>query len=226
VSNKVASHKATTIRTLTRRPQLVCGSPVIIADEIKYLDNGFNKNNYSWDFIRHSTCRNSEPNATNTNSTPVTTASIPYIKGTSETTTRILQPCNICVGHKLITALRQRLTNVKDKDEPRDRQGTVYKIKCCDYPVTHIGETGRNVNIRMAEHKRATSNGDTNNHIAQHHLQTNHRINWNCAKCSTNYYRRITLESWFTNTAEPYYFHRTNDLLTTTTRQTNNRQTD
>ena len=36
---------------------------------------------------------------------------------------------------------------------------------------------------------------------AEHHLQTNHRIDWDSAKCitySTNYYQQLTLESWFT----------------------------
>ena len=195
------SHKATTIRTLTRRAQLVCDSPDSLTDENKYLDNVFNKNNYNRDFIRHNTYRNSEPNATNTNATPVTTATVPYIKGTSETIARILQPYNICVAHKPITTLRQLLTNVKDKDEPSDRRGAVYKIKCCDCQATYIGETGRNLNVRLTEHKRATRNGDINNHIAEHHLKTNHRIDWDSAECvtySTDYYQRITLESWFT----------------------------
>ena len=70
--------------------------------------------------------------------------------------------------------LRQLLTKVKDKDEPNRRQGTVYKIECCNYHATYIGGTGRNLNVRLTEHKRATRNGDTNNHIAEHHLQTNH----------------------------------------------------
>ena len=50
---------------------------------------------------------------------------MPYIKGTSETIARILQPYNIRVAHKIITTLRQLLTNVKDKDESNDRQGAV-----------------------------------------------------------------------------------------------------
>ena len=66
-------------------------SQSLLTDEINYLDNVFNKNNYKRDFIRHNTYRNSEPNPTSTNVTPVTTATIPYIKGTSETITRILQ---------------------------------------------------------------------------------------------------------------------------------------
>ena len=51
----------------------------------------FWKNNYNADFIELNTHRNSEPDKTTNNSTPVTTTTIPYIKGT-ETVARILQP--------------------------------------------------------------------------------------------------------------------------------------
>ena len=37
------SHKATTIRTLTRRAQLVCDSPDSLQDETDYLNNVFSK---------------------------------------------------------------------------------------------------------------------------------------------------------------------------------------
>ena len=62
---------------------------------------------------------------TQTNSGPVTTATIPYIRDTSETIARILQPYNILVAHKPITTLRRLLTSDKDKDKPEDRQGAV-----------------------------------------------------------------------------------------------------
>ena len=150
------SHKATTIRTLTRRAQLVCDSTDSLTDESKYLDNVFSKNNYNPDFVKRNVYKSNEPNTTNAK--PVTTATIPYIKDTSETIVRILQPYNICVAHKPITTLRQLLNNVTDKDESNDRQGAVYKIKCCDCQASYIGETGRNLNIRLTEHKRATKN--------------------------------------------------------------------
>ena len=98
--------------------------------------------------------------------------------------------------------LRRLLTNVKDKDKLEDRQGAVYKIKCCDCQASYIGKTGRNLSTRLTEHKRATRNGDVNNHIAEHHLKTKHQIDWDSATCitySTDYYQRLTLESWFTN---------------------------
>ena len=44
----------------------------------------------------------------------------------------------------------------------------------------------------------------TPNAAAEHHLQTKQQIDWDSATCisitySTDYYQRLTLESWFTN---------------------------
>ena len=155
------------------------------------------------DFVRRNTHSNTDSNTqTNVNSGPVTTATIPYIRDNSETIARILQPYNIPVAHKPMTTLRRLLTKVKDKDKPEDRQGAVYKIKCCHCKATYIGETGRNLSTRLTENIRATRNGDVNNHIAEHHLQTKHQIDWNSATCitySTDYDQQLTLEIWFTN---------------------------
>ena len=79
--------------------------------------------------------------------------------------------------------LRQLLTTVKDKDEPNDSQGAVNKIKCCDRLATYVGETSRDLNKRLTEHKRANRNDDLNNNIAEHYIQTNHRIDWDSAEC-------------------------------------------
>ena len=155
---------------------------------------------------------------------------IPYIKGTSETISRILQPYNILVAHKPTTMLRHLRTNVKDRDEPNNRQGAVYKIKCSNCRAFYIGETGRNLNRRLTEHKRARRNGDANNHIAVHHQLTNRSIDWDSAQCltySTNYFQRLTLESWYTNletdvsTDVNNYRRLTNGLSTTETKPTN-----
>ena len=56
------SHKATTIRTLTRRAQLVCDSPDSLQDETDYLNNVFSKNNYNTDFVRWNTHSNIDSN--------------------------------------------------------------------------------------------------------------------------------------------------------------------
>jgi len=47
----------------------------------------------------------------NRNPTTVTTVTIPYIKGTSETISQILQPYNICVAHKPAITIRHSTTD-------------------------------------------------------------------------------------------------------------------
>ena len=50
------------------------------------------------------------------------------------------------------------------KEEPPP-PGTRDTIICCDCQATYIVETGRNLGMRLTEHKRATRNDDVNNHI-------------------------------------------------------------
>ena len=71
----------TTIQTLTRQAQLVCDSTDSLTDGNNYLNNVFSKNNYNADFIRRNTYKPAEHNEKNANPTPVTKATIPYIKG-------------------------------------------------------------------------------------------------------------------------------------------------
>ena len=107
-----------------------------------------NKSNYDTDFVRRNTHSNTTADSntqTDVKSGPVTTATLPYIRGTSETTSRILQPYNIRVAQKPITTLRLLLTNVNDKDKLEDRQGAVYKVKCYDCQAIYIGGTGEKV---------------------------------------------------------------------------------
>jgi len=78
------SHKATTLKTLMRRAQLVCDTPNSLRDGNKYLELVFQKNNYNADFIKRNIYRPSEADEMNRNPTPVTTVTIPYIKGISE----------------------------------------------------------------------------------------------------------------------------------------------
>ena len=120
------------------------------------LKNVFSKNNYNANFVRRKTHLQRRLRHSDVNFNPVTTATIPYIRGTSETIAHTLQPYNISVAHKRISTLRRLVTNVKDKDKPEDRQVAVYKIKCCDcqanYDLVKPAETsardGLNTNDR------------------------------------------------------------------------------
>jgi hypothetical protein len=71
--------------------------------------------------------------------------------------------------------------------------------------ATYIGETGRTLDCRIKEHKRSTEKRDVANRIAVHHMETNHRIDWEGATCMEfNGFEdeRMFLESWFTKCDE------------------------
>ena len=108
----------------------------------------------------------------------------------------------VCCGLMTTRTLRHLLTNVNDKDDPKDRQGTVYRIRCNDCNGTYIGETGRTLTTRLGENQTATDKEDLTNNIAQHHRETGQDINRDSATClthSTDKDQRLTLESCFTN---------------------------
>ena len=84
--------------------QTVCDSNDSLANKTRYLNNVFQKTSHTTDFIKCNTYT-SVPDDNNPSSSTVTTVTIPYIKGTSETIAHILQPYNIPIAHKPIMAL-------------------------------------------------------------------------------------------------------------------------
>ena len=58
---------------------------------------------------------------------------------------------------------------------PRERwKNKVYQIPCKDCEKIYIGETSQWFDERESQHKRAVSNKDTTNGIAQHVYETSH----------------------------------------------------
>ena len=83
------------------------------------------------------------------------------------------------------------MSRTKTKRRTDIVQGAVCKIKCCDCQATYIGETGRSFSTRLTEHKRATRNDDVNNHIAEHHLQAKHQIDWDSVLVQSTFWKYI-----------------------------------
>ena len=101
-------------------PLPVCDSPDCLQDETNYLNNVFSKNNYNKDFVRRNTHSNTDSNThTSVSSGPVTTATITYIRGTSETIAPMLQSYNIRVAHRPITTLRRLVLMSRTKTNQR-----------------------------------------------------------------------------------------------------------
>ena len=90
---------------------------------------------------------------------------------------------------------------VKDPIPYDQRKGIVYRIGCKECPRSYVGQSGRSLQHRMKEHKRAVSHGDTNaSALAEHALGNGHEIDWENASIldhSDLFYPRLYLESWY-----------------------------
>ena len=62
---------------------------------------------------------------------------------------------------------------------------SVYCIPCKDCKLKYIGETSRNLHIRLKEHKRDIRIGNSNNALLVHTSQHNHNIDFISAKMLT-----------------------------------------
>ena len=77
---------------------------------------------------------------------------IPYVKGLSESISRIMKSHGISTALKPHRTIRNVLVKPKDKREIGETAECVYKIPCNNCERVYIGETGRKLNTRITEH--------------------------------------------------------------------------
>ena len=71
-------------------------------------------------------------------------------------------------------------------------------VPCSDCDLCYYGETGRSVEVRLGEHKRAVRNHDLKNACFKHMSGSNHSIDWGNANLifqSEDWYNRLVIES-------------------------------
>jgi len=76
---------------------------------------------------------------------------------------------------------------VKSARPELKKKEVVYEVPCMDCDSKYIGETGRNLQKRLMEHKAAVRNGDRKNGIAVHLQDHDHRVNWGAASHRTSW---------------------------------------
>ncbi|MGL5624125.1 reverse transcriptase domain-containing protein [Cetobacterium sp.] len=127
------------------------------------------------------------------------TAVIPYKKGTSEAIRKILNEANIRVAFKPTQRLRSILVHSKDQIPKEKIRNCVYNIPCKDCDAIYVGQTNRELGIRIAEHRRLTKRAPRNNEdyqtlikksaIALHAFDTGHKVDFDnvkIVKCGFN----------------------------------------
>ena len=69
--------------------------------------------------------------------------------------------------------------HTKDPVPQECRKAVVYRVPCGSCDMSYIGETGRTLQLRIKEHRRALTNGDPcMSALAGHAINHRHNIAW------------------------------------------------
>ena len=96
----------------------------------------------------------------------------------SEDIRKILKKAGIGVAFKPLSRKWKIMDGVKDKEEKRQKAGEVYEFKCGDCEKCYIGETGRNADTRVKEHRAHAQNGHPELSAVAEHPWEGHTSEW------------------------------------------------
>ena len=100
---------------------------------------------------------------------------------------RVVNPSYSSLGSKVV---RRRPSSALNCD--------VYSIPCSDYEISYVGQTEKDLGIRLQQHQDAVRLGTWENAIYRQRFETSHAINCNGARLlykSPVEFKRLTVES-------------------------------
>ncbi|BHF70550.1 hypothetical protein SprV_0301360200 [Sparganum proliferum] len=208
-SNHPISHKRSCVRTFYRCVETHCSEPEDKIAELQYLRRVFKANGYPRNFVNRCIRKRDErPNRTDTK----VWRALPYIKNFSEAVGRLLAPLGVVVAHRPEATIRCQLMKPKDPLPRQETSGVVYRIWCSCGQGNYAGETGRQLQTRMAEHAEAVRRNDASSQVAAHSTGSGHTFKFDEAEIlarADNRVSRELLESWFT---DPQSINKCNEL--------------
>ncbi|BHF60979.1 hypothetical protein SprV_0100394900 [Sparganum proliferum] len=208
-SNHPISHKRSCVRTLYRRVETHCSEPKDKIAEIQYLRRVFKANGYPRNFVNRCIRKRDErPNRTDTKSW----RALPYVKNVLEAVGRPLAPLGVGVAHRPEATIRRLVIKPKDPLPRLGTSGVVFWIWYSCGQSNYVGETGRQLRTRMAEHAAALRRNDASSQVAAHSTRPGHTFKFDEAEIlarDDNRVSRELLESWFTG---PQSINKCNDL--------------
>ncbi|BHF82564.1 Metastasis suppressor protein 1 [Sparganum proliferum] len=178
-SNHPISHKRSCVRTLYRRVETHCSEPEDKIAELQYIRRVFKANDYPRNFVdRCIRKRDERPNHADTKSW----RALPYVKKVSEAVGRLLAPLEVGVAHRPEATIRRLIMKPKDPLPRLETSGVVYRIWCSCGQSNYVGETGRQLRTRMAEHAAAVRRNDASSQVAAHSTRSGHTFKFDEAE--------------------------------------------
>ena len=84
---------------------------------------------------------------------------------------------NLTETFQVVSKTSPTIKNLIQRRPKSTKTGNIYKIPCHDCDKEYIGETGRELEKRIREHRQALRKDDQLNAVAQHRTNLNHNIN-------------------------------------------------
>ena len=188
------------IQCLRDRAENICDSEHARMEK-KYLKKVFQANGYPQNLIHKELYRHKQPQATREETEQEEKPKrifLPYVQRISEHIQRVCRRIGVKAVFKSQGTLRGTLTKVKTPQPELMKKSVVYRVPCLDCDGAYIGETGRNLQKRLTEHKYAAKRGNMMNGIAAHVMEHKHEVDWDGAevvKQEPRYWKRRVLEA-------------------------------
>lgn len=173
------AHLSSVPRALINRALRLCDAQ-FLESELTHIRKVLESNGYSWRQSFRLVNTNGKQRPQNVERVP---AFLPYVRGVTDQIGHLLRRrYSIKTVFRPLTQIRKLLRSPKDRD-PLSSPG-VYEIPC-DCGKSYIGETGRNINTRLAEHIRSVRKMDCNSSAVAEHAHssdTSHFIRFDKVK--------------------------------------------
>jgi hypothetical protein len=153
-----------------------------LAHEVNKIKHDLQLNGFSPKLINSIINNTGGKNRLRNDVKPIGSVVIPYVKGISDKFKRIGNRYTIRTIFKSKYTLRNTLMRTRPMSDPQLTAQCIYNIPC-ECGRSYVGETGRQLSVRIGEHKFNLKNGllDKSN-LAQHAFEEAHQISWNEAK--------------------------------------------
>ena len=174
-SNHHLEHKRSVVRTLLHRADKLVTTTSDKKKEIEHVKTALRANGYP-EWIFDLPKKKDRKKDQSKESGRKVSAGMPYVRGTSETLSRIFRSHGVNMFHKPFNSIRSQVMKVKDKTDMLKKCGVIYGIEC-ECKNNYIGETARPFETRLKEHLSRDSSA-----IHEHCSNTGHNITARNAK--------------------------------------------
>ncbi len=165
-SHHTKSTKIGIMKCMKKRAEAICSTDSAYNKELSHLHNVFSENGFPSGLVRSVLYSNRNRTRPTEGQLPFRWC-IPFVEGVSEKLSRIAKSFGVKTFFSACPTVSSNLVKMKDPVPNESKAGIVYCMKC-SCGKCYIGQTGRQLNSRLNEHKIAIRKKDDKNAMAVH----------------------------------------------------------